>query len=293
MAKPTQALINRLEEQRAQLLKRNKNAQWVARHWWKMVTALLAVYVTLPILAPVLMQAGAVAPANALYTMYSPMCHQFAFRSTFLFGEETVYPREAAQAGGATFEDYAVESDEFREIFVRRQRAAGLEGYEFNSADLAKWTPELQFSAREFQGDERMGYKIALCQRDIMIYLTMTMAGLLFGVLRHRLRPAPFALYLLLGIAPIGLDGFSQLFGYPPFDAIPLLDSWEVRETKPLFRYMTGALFGLMNVWLAFPYIERSAKQSLYATEEMLAENALQIERIARRLNKGTDADSD
>ena len=293
MAKPTQALVDRLEEQRAQLLKRNKNAKWVARHWWKLVTLLLAVYVTLPIMAPVLMKAGATAPANALYTMYSPMCHQFAFRSTFLFGEETVYPREAAQAGGATFEEYAVQSEEFQKIFVRRQRNAGLEGYEFNAADLAVWSPELQFSAREFRGDEQMGYKIALCQRDIMIYLTMTMAGFLFGFLRHRLRPAPFALYVLLGVAPIGLDGFSQLFGYPPFDSLPLLDSWEVRETKPLFRYMTGALFGLMNVWLAFPYIERSAKESLRATEGMLTDNAQQIERIMRRLNKGGQDDTD
>ncbi len=291
MAKPTQALVDRLEEQHAYLVKRHKNALFVSKHWWKLVTGLLAIYVTLPILAPVLMHAGATGPANALYTMYSPMCHQFAFRSTFLFGEETVYPREAAQTDGPTFEDYAAQSEEFQEIFVRRQRNAGLEGYEFNPADLANWTEQLQFSAREFRGDETMGYKIALCQRDIMIYLTMTFAGFLFGVLRHRLRPAPFALYLLLGIAPIGLDGFSQLFGYPPFDSISIFNAWEVRETKPFFRYLTGALFGLMNVWLAFPYIERSAQQSLRATQEMLAENLQQIERIKKRLNKGKSED--
>lgn len=293
MAKPTQALIDRLEEQQAQLKKRNKNAKWVVRNWWKLVTLLMAIYVGLPIAAPVLMETGATGPANALYTMYSPMCHQFAFRSTFLFGEETVYPREAAQNGGTTFEDYAVNSDKFKEIYVRRQRNAGFEDYEFNAADLANWTPQLQFSAREFKGDEQMGYKIALCQRDIMIYLTMAMAGILFGFVRHRLRPAPFALYILLGVAPIGLDGFSQLFGYPPFDAIPLLDSWDVRETKPLFRYMTGFLFGFMNVWLAYPYIHRSAKASLQATEEMLAENAKQMERVLKRLNKGTNTNED
>lgn len=291
MAKPTQALVDRLEEQRTHLLKRHKNAIFVSKHWWKMVTALLAIYVSLPIMAPVLMQAGATAPANALYTMYSPMCHQFAFRSTFLFGEETVYPREAAQTDGPTFEEYVADSEEFQEIFVRRQRNAGLEGYEFNPTDLENWTEQLQFSAREFTGDERMGYKIALCQRDIMIYLTMTLAGLLFGVFRHRLRPAPFALYLLLGIAPIGLDGFSQLFGYPPFDSIPIFDGWEVRETKPFFRYLTGSLFGFMNVWLAYPYIERSARQSLTATQDMLNDNMQQIERIKKRLNKGKSAE--
>jgi hypothetical protein len=35
-----------------------------------------------------------------------------------------------------------------------------------------------------------------------------------------------------------------------------------VRESIPIFRVLTGFLFGLMNVWLAFPYLERSFKES-------------------------------
>ena len=50
----------------------------------------------------------------------------------------------------------------------------------------------------------------------------------------------------------MGLDGFSQLLSYPPFEF------WPVRETAPIFRIVTGGLFGLMSAWLGFPHIERS-----------------------------------
>jgi len=61
-----------------------------------------------------------------------------------------------------------------------------------------------------------------------------------------------FILYALVGVGPIALDGFSQLFSQPPFNVIGL------RESTPLLRTLTGTLFGLMNVWLAYPYVEES-----------------------------------
>ena len=63
----------------------------------------------------------------------------------------------------------------------------------------------------------------------------------------------------------MGLDGFSQMFSYSPFDF------WPVRETLPLFRLMTGALFGMMNVWLAFPYLEQSMRETVEAVSEKVA----------------------
>ena len=58
--------------------------------------------------------------------------------------------------------------------------------------------------------------------------------------------------YGIVGIGPIALDGFSQLFSQPP------LSLYTLRESTPFLRTLTGALFGLMNVWLAYPYIEES-----------------------------------
>ncbi len=63
----------------------------------------------------------------------------------------------------------------------------------------------------------------------------------------------------------MGLDGFSQMFSYAPFEF------WPVRETLPGYRLLTGALFGLMNVWLAFPYLESSMRETIEAVGEKLA----------------------
>ena len=70
--------------------------------------------------------------------------------------------------------------------------------------------------------------------------------------IRRRLRPIPLWIYVIAGLGPIGLDGFSQLLSYYPFAL------WAVRETAPFFRVATGAVFGLMTAWLIFPYLERS-----------------------------------
>jgi hypothetical protein len=39
--------------------------------------------------------------------------------------------------------------------------------------------------------------------------------------------------------------------------AFPFL-SWPARESTPILRTATGLLFGLANVWLAYPYVEES-----------------------------------
>jgi uncharacterized membrane protein len=63
----------------------------VQRHWLTAVNLAVAVFVGLPILAPVLLAAGYDGPANAIYAAYQIVCHQWAFRSFFLFGPELTY----------------------------------------------------------------------------------------------------------------------------------------------------------------------------------------------------------
>ena len=63
----------------------------ISRHWLRWVLLLVAIYVGLPFAAPTLMHFGLTGPANAIYTMYSPLCHQLSFRSWFLFGEQFQY----------------------------------------------------------------------------------------------------------------------------------------------------------------------------------------------------------
>ena len=65
---------------------------WAIRRHWLLVTNLaVAVFVGLPFLAPVLMAAGNLDAANAIYSAYHLVCHQWAFRSYFLFGPRSEY----------------------------------------------------------------------------------------------------------------------------------------------------------------------------------------------------------
>jgi uncharacterized membrane protein len=233
----------------------------ISRRWLDIATVLIAIYVALPFAAPTLMAAGLRGPGQVIYTLYSPFCHQFAFRSFFLFGEQPVYPREIAGTERRPFEDYAIESESFVEIFAEEAR---ITPDQVTRADLDPFSVPLQYASRRFQGDEQFGYKITLCERDIAMYTAILVGALVFRRIRRRLRPVPILIYIILGLGPIGIDGFSQLLGYPPFNL------WPARETLPIFRVTTGIIFGLMNVWLGFPYLEMSFRETQEQIEEKL-----------------------
>jgi uncharacterized membrane protein len=240
----------------------------LARNWLKVVTIVLAVYVTLPFAAPTLMRLGVTGPASLIYTMYSPFCHQFAFRSFFLYGSQPVYPRAITGTTLTPFENYAIDSPDFRAAFAVY---AGIPPEQIVQADLLPFSPALQFAARDFRGDPAMGYKTTLCERDVTIYLALLLGALIFARTRTRLRPIPLWLYVILGLAPVGLDGLSQMLGYPPFNL------WPARETLPAFRVATGALFGLASAWLAFPYMELSMAETRLELEYKLRQAGISV----------------
>lgn len=197
-------------------------ANWFSRHWLGAFNGFVAVYLGLAILAPVLMKIGAKTPASWIYSVYSFSCHQLGFRSFFLFGEAPAYPRD---------------------VFIT---VSGI-----NPDDLWK--------ARTFIGDSVHGYKIALCERDTAIYASLLLGGLAFHFLRRKLKPLHWALWILLGVVPMGLDGGTQLLSYLPFLHFPL------RESTVLLRVVTGTLFGLASVWFAYPYVQESMDEDLAA----------------------------
>ncbi len=224
-----------------------------ARNWLRIALALLFTYSALPWVAPSLAKLGLREAADVIYTLYSPFCHQFAFRSPFVFGAQTFYPRGAAASELAPFEQFAEDSEAFQAQF--RYWSA----YYFGDApapqsaeDLETYSVTQQIAARHFIGDEAFGYKTSLCARDLAIYTMLFAGGLVYSRFRWRVRPLPLWLYIFVGLGPVGIDGLSQLLSYPPFEF------WLVRETTPAFRIITGGLFGLMSAWLGFPHIERS-----------------------------------
>lgn len=199
-----------------------------ARHWLAFFNLFVFIFVGLPFLAPTLMKAGATLPASIIYRMYGPpFCHQLAYRSWFLFGERSDYPREVFQ--------------------------------QYTGIDVSRTTTIALLAARDFTGNEQMGYKVAYCQRDIAIYGFILIGGLVYSVpvVRRRLRPLHWLAWVLVGLMPIGLDGFSQLFS----QALNLGNWLPPRESNPFLRTLTGGLFGLANMWLAYPYFEESMKE--------------------------------
>ena len=225
-------------------LKKGKNVTtgdrisfWIAKKYLLILNLFMLIYAGLPFLAPTLMKLGAETPANLIYRMYKPLCHQFGFRSFFLYGEQPFYPlAEAGMTGYKTFEE-----------------VSGIP----NLDDPYSFT---RFEARNYIGNETVGFKVALCERDVAIYLAIMGFGVVYGLTGRRLKSLHWMLWLLIGIGPIGLDGFSQLFSQFNWEWLNALVPY--RESTPFLRVLTGALFGLATAWFAYPNIEDSMSET-------------------------------
>lgn len=183
----------------------NRLVLWIARHWLAIFNSAWGAYVILPFLAPIFMQMGWTLPAGLIYGVYSFACHQLPDHSYFLFGPAAAPRALELMAAGAPTED-----------------------------NLALF--------RSYIGNAEVGYKVALCQRDVAIYGAVFVAGLAYALLRRlrRLRAPSLKIYALL-LIPIAVDGLTQLIG--------------LRESNWWLRSATGAIFGVASVWLAYPHI--------------------------------------
>ncbi len=210
---------------------------WGARHYLAVLNLLVFIYVGLPFLAPTLMKLNLTLPATVIYKMYSPLCHQFAFRSFFLFGEQPYYPlKEAGLTDIKTLE-----------------QVTGL-------TDLANTYSASRLEARQFVGNPTLGYKVAFCERDVAIYAGILLFGLVFAATRRRLPALHWLLWGLIGLGPISLDGFTQLFSQLNWPWLAQVLPY--RESTPMERVITGLLFGFCTAWFAFPGIEESMKET-------------------------------
>ena len=172
----------------------------VAEHWLLGLNLAIGVFVLGAGLAPVLAAVGWSGAADAVYAAYHATCHQWAFRSFFVFGSQAVYPRAELEALGV--------------------------------------------DAFAFVGGPGYGWKLAFCERDLAIYLSLLGFGL-FYARRRGLGAASFLVYGLLAL-PMALDGFTQLFGW--------------RESTWELRVVTGALFGAASGWLLFPRFDAAMR---------------------------------
>ena len=199
-------------------------------HYMLAFNLFFLLYVGLPFLAPVLMHVGLTWPARVIYTVYSPLCHQLAFRSWFLFGEQPAYPRDLAGVPG----------------LINFKDATGID-----ATDI--------FAARAFIGNDQIGYKVALCDRDVAIYGSMFLFGVVFALSGRKLKSLPWIILLLVGVVPIAVDGLSQL---PSLISSPLFAFLPMRESTPFLRTLTGFLFGVSIAWYGYPFVEEAVDET-------------------------------
>ncbi len=104
--------------------KADRISLWLSRQYMVVISAVLILYIGLPFLAPVLAKNGAVGPANVIYKIYSPLCHQLPYRSWFLYGFQPYYPRELAGIQGVATYEEVVGTDEYNVSQARKFTAS-------------------------------------------------------------------------------------------------------------------------------------------------------------------------
>jgi uncharacterized membrane protein len=111
------------------------------RHWLFALNAGLIVFLLGAFAAPVLAALGVAPLADALYAAYHFTCHQWAFRSFFLFDSAAspvaVYDQQ--QLSGAALDPFS------------------------------------------FDGSSDLGWKMAFCERDLAIYVGLLAVGLVYA----------------------------------------------------------------------------------------------------------------
>ena len=210
----------------------------ISRHWLAVFIVVYGAWVLVPFLAPVLMRVGATSFADAIYLFYSFFCHQLPQRSLFLFGPQPMYSLAEIKA---------------------------------------VWPDDGFLGLREFIGNPAMGYKVAWSDRMISFYGSIWLGALLFALARRQIQSLSPAIWLFIGILPVGLDGLTHMvndvLAGTSGTGFRDTNAWLQALTGGLFpqwfyagdalgsfnsdlRWITGILFGLTTVWFLFPIIE-------------------------------------
>ncbi len=226
---------------------------WLTDHWLLAFNIAWGVFVIMPWLAPVFMKVGATGVGDGIYWVYQFFCHQLPERSFFLFGSQPMYSIQ-----------------------------------QINTV----WPGSDPNVLRQFVGNAALGWKVAYSDRMVSMYTGFWVVSIGYGAIRRRVPPLPVWGYVLL-IMPMALDGGTHFlsdlqaglnFGTGFRDT----NAWLAQLTSNAFpatfyagdavgsfnsimRLLTGALFGLASVWLAWPYADAAFNEVKEQLEEKFA----------------------
>jgi uncharacterized membrane protein len=212
-------------------------ALFIVKHWLGLFLLIYGIWVWAPFLAPIFMENGLTSAGNSLYFIYSLFCHQLPERSFFFFGPQAMYSLE--QIGQV-------------------------------------WSTENQLILRQFVGNPEMGWKMAWSDRMISTYGGIWIGAVLWAIFGKRVGRLSLVVWLLVGVLPLALDGFSHFLN----DIVAGSSGLGFRDTNEWLavltgyalpaefyygnmlgsfnswaRWITGLLFGITTVFAIFPII--------------------------------------
>jgi uncharacterized membrane protein len=214
----------------------NRAIYWFSRKWMYIFSAVLVIYITLPILAPVFMSLGWSNLGIEIYNIYSYLCHQLPQRSIFLFGQKASYSLGEIQMVWQKTNDPSI--------------------------------------LRQFTGNSQLGWKMAWSDRMVSMYTSIPLIAWIWWPIRKRVKPLGILGFMIL-LLPMLIDGVSHMISDQAGIGLGFRDFnlWLVALTgntfSPTFyagdtlgsfnssmRWITGILFGWAVVWFSFPYLD-------------------------------------
>ncbi|MFQ5577280.1 MAG: hypothetical protein ACE5G8_09875 [Anaerolineae bacterium] len=207
----------------------------LARHWEAIAIGMFIAVLGGAVLAPALMAAGLTDAGEAVYRFFAPHDHQLPQRSYFLF----------SSSGGV--KTYSLEQ-------------------------ILAWGGQ-PHNLRAFTGTPDIGFKTALNQRMIAIFIGLLVGAVLYSGVY--LQPNVNRLGLALLTFPMFFDALSYMLGERTGSNMRYLNLWAVKLTGGglpgafytgtttgslnwLLRTVTGLLFGLATAWYLGAYFDRS-----------------------------------
>ncbi len=173
------------------------------------ISLIVFFYLGLAFMAPMFMKGGYTSIATTIYEIYEKFCHQRVERSLFLMGEKSFYTTQELKM----LELIPNESSENQ-------------------------YPE--YFGHDYIGNETVGYKVAVCIRDIALYGSFVIFGFLLGLVNpKKLKISGWVILVLL--LPILLDvGFQTLVEKLAIEAVPTQYINSISK-----RIVTGVLGGI------------------------------------------------
>lgn len=205
----------------------NRRILWLARHWLGVFNTFFFLYVGLPFLAPVLLANGYTDAANAIYSFYRMACHQLPSRSYFIFGEQVAFCHRDVAIYGSFFLGGLSYS-----LVRSRLKPPQLRWYVF-----FLWPIALDSGLQLASDWLSLGVSMGMLWAIGFIAMGITSAIL------HSFKYLTWHSFLYFSAGPLGLI-YLQYFG--PY------------HSDLLRRTLTGIIFGLATVWLAYPYLEEA-----------------------------------